>query len=652
VSAHLRATWAAACAGALLLAPHLHAESWPDWAERASKTAPPAAGKAGAVELLRETTIRFDGSGRYTSTDRRVILIRRREGREDAEPYVYYSTDGGKVKSLRAWVRSGSGKLTRVDDDRAIDQSGETFQLYTEVRFRQLALPEGADAGSIVAWEGIVESRDAVPQFMLHLQSRIPVARSLVLLESPPDWTARATIWNHAAVEPKREGRAMLWEFTDLPGIEEEPLGIPPEARAAQIGISLVASEASASAASLTTWQDVSRWMAGLADPQAGVTPEVESKARSLTVGIATPGEKIRAIARYVQAVNYISVEMGLAGGGGYRPHAASEVLAKHYGDCKDKANLMRALLRAVGVESNLVLISATSPDDVREEWPSPFQFNHCVLGVRLRDGPESCLAQVPGTEPIAVFDPTDPSTPWGSLPEPEQGALALLVAPSGGALFRTSEDGPEKNHVERAVQAEVANDGTLTGLVRERSSGTSGSDSRTGLRDMAAADFRKSVADDISGGQGGVTVTSLETHEDSSGTFGIEAAFEAPRFARTIGGFLSLRPVVAAPLRIGATWPENRTSPLRLGLYSMHETGRVRLPEGSAVDEVPAPVVLETPFASYRLECRSEKGALTFERSFAIRARNIPVADYAAARRFFEQIRAAEATQVLLTRG
>ncbi|MGE5177525.1 MAG: DUF3857 domain-containing protein [Bacteroidota bacterium] len=642
---------AASCLAALLFAPRAHAEAWPDWADQASKAAPPAEARSAAVELLRETTIRFDGSGRYTSTDRRVTLIRRREGREEAEPHVYYSTDGGKVKGLQAWVKSGSGKVDRIDKDRAIDESGETIELYTELRTRRLSLPDAADAGSIVAWEGIVESRCPLAQFGTDLQGRCPVVRSRVRLECPTGWTPRAAIWNHAVVEPKREGDATVWELTDLPEIEQEPSDIPPDARVPQIGISLAAEGPSSSTALVTNWQDASRWMAGLADPQAVVTPELEAKARSLTAGLAESERKVRAIARYVQSVNYIAVSIDLREGGGFRPHPAADVLAKNYGDCKDKANLMRALLRAVGIESNLVLISAVAPDYVREEWPSPFQFNHCVLGVRVGTPPEGCRAEVPGAGPVAVFDPTDPDTPWGALPEAEQGALALLIAPTGGALFRTPEDGPERNHDERAVQAEVVSDGTVTGRVRERSSGASGSGWRAGLRGLAPADFRKAIENELGGDRVGMTLTSLAT-EDSTNAFGLEAAFEAPRFARPVGGFLSLRSVVASPIRIGANWPERRTSPLRLGLYSLHETGRIALPAGSAVDEVPTPVILETPFASYRLECRSEKGSLIVERSFAIRARTIPVSDYAAARRFFEQVRAAEAAQVLLTRG
>jgi Domain of Unknown Function with PDB structure (DUF3857)/Transglutaminase-like superfamily len=627
------------------------AAGWPDWAEQAPGPPSSYQTRAPAVELLREETIRFDGSTSSTTTYRRVIQIRTREGRDDAEPSVSYWADGGKVKSLRAWIKSASGTITEVDGDRKVDAAQVSYELYNEARYRRLTLPDEADAGSLVAWEGVVDRRTPILQFSPALQNECPVLRSRVRLEMPPRWKAVATVWNHAPVEPARDGAAFVWELTDLPQIADEPSGIPTEARVPQIGISLAAQGASP-LTPLLRWEDVSRWQASLADPQATVTPGLEAKARALTGGLTSPEEKVRAIARYVQGVNYISVDLSVSSGGGYTPHAAADVMAHNYGDCKDKANLMKAMLRAIGIDSYLVTISAVDPAYVCRDWPSPLQFNHCIIGVSLGGDADSCVADVPGFGPIAIFDPTDPSTPWGGLPAPEQGALALLVSARGGVLFRTPEAGPIQNHAERIVQAQLSPDGALTGLMRERLSGIPGSTERGGRLFLAREDFRKNVQDRIAGGMGGVNVTSLETDEDSTGTFGLYADFEAPRYGRPVAGFLSFRPVVAEPVRLGADWPATRTTPLRLRVHSLHETGRIRLPQGSTADEIPPPVVLETPFAEYRLESRLDQGILLVERFFQIRTRTIPAKDYPDVRRFFEQVRAAEAAPLLLTKG
>jgi len=642
---------AAAIAGAVLFPVSGLAERWPEWAEHAPQPPSSFQTKAPAVELLRETSIRFDGSDGFTETDRRVIRIRTREGRTHALPLVSYSTDGGKVKSLRAWVKTASGTVTEVDAKQAVDRANTSYEVYNEERYRLLNLPDEADAGSTVAWEAVVDSRRPVPHVSPALQQECPVLKSRVRLEPPANWEARATVWNHAPIEATREGAAYVWEFADLPELLDEPSGIPMEARAPQLGISLAARGASEPPPMLR-WEDVSRWLAGLADPRAAITPRLESKARALTEGVTSPRQKTQAIARYVQGVNYIAIDLSLSRGEGYRPHAAADVLAQNYGDCKDKANLMRALLQAIGINSYLVTISAVDPTYVTPEWPSPSQFNHCIIGVRVGDKGDPCVADVPGLGPITVFDPTDPSTPWGSLPVAEQGASALLVSAQGGGLFRTPEAGPEENHEERVVQAQLSIGGALVGLLRSRASGATGAGERAGSRDLARAEYRKRVEDRIAGGAGGASVTQLETSDDSTGVFGLQAAFEAPRYGQPMAGFLSFRPVVAGPVRTGAAWPETRQTPLRLALQSLHETGRIRLPSGYTVDEVPRPVALETPFAAYRLECRLDAGALLFERTFQIRARTVAAKDYPDVRRFFEQIRAAEGTLLLLSRG
>ncbi len=76
-----------------------------------------------------------------------------------------------------------------------------------------------------------------------------------------------------------------------------------------------------------------------------------------------------------------MSLSFGL---GRYQPHAASEVLANGYGDCKDKNTLLAALLAAQGFESTSVLIGSQHVLD--PDIPSPSQFDHVITRVTLTD--------------------------------------------------------------------------------------------------------------------------------------------------------------------------------------------------------------------------------------------------------------------------
>ena len=76
------------------------------------------------------------------------------------------------------------------------------------------------------------------------------------------------------------------------------------------------------------TWEAVGRWLATLQDPSSRPTPALVTKARELTTASGSDLDRLRAIAAYAQKVQYISIQTGLGRGGGYKPHAAEDVLA------------------------------------------------------------------------------------------------------------------------------------------------------------------------------------------------------------------------------------------------------------------------------------------------------------------------------------
>ena len=101
----------------------------------------------------------------------------------------------------------------------------------------------------------------------------------------------------------------------------------------------------------------------------------------------------------------------------------------------------MRAMLR---LRESIVScqIFSGDPTYVREEWPSPQQFNHCIIAVKIGDETQApTVVRHPGFGRLLIFDPTDDNTPVGDLPDHEQGSLALIIAGDAGALLRMPEN-------------------------------------------------------------------------------------------------------------------------------------------------------------------------------------------------------------------
>ncbi|WDI32780.1 DUF3857 and transglutaminase domain-containing protein [Hyphococcus flavus] len=94
--------------------------------------------------------------------------------------------------------------------------------------------------------------------------------------------------------------------------------------------------------------------------------------------------EKITAAIRYVQdEVRYVGDETGV---GSHLPRAPTEVIARGWGDCKDKSLLLTAILRSLGIEAYVALTDADQGYSLPQAAPSPYAFDHAIV-VYIVDG-------------------------------------------------------------------------------------------------------------------------------------------------------------------------------------------------------------------------------------------------------------------------
>jgi hypothetical protein len=65
-----------------------------------------------------------------------------------------------------------------------------------------------------------------------------------------------------------------------------------------------------------------------------------------------------------------------------HTPKLPQYALEKGAGDCKDKSNLLVALLKSIGVDANLVLVNTDHGKAIHRFKPSPYYFNHMIVRV------------------------------------------------------------------------------------------------------------------------------------------------------------------------------------------------------------------------------------------------------------------------------
>ncbi|TDE14584.1 DUF3857 domain-containing transglutaminase family protein [Dyadobacter psychrotolerans] len=92
----------------------------------------------------------------------------------------------------------------------------------------------------------------------------------------------------------------------------------------------------------------------------------------------------IELASRFVQdEIRYLGIETGE---NSHRPQSPDDVFRQRYGDCKDKAFLLCALLKANGIDSDPLLVDTNKRSHVSDYLPSPADFNHVVVRVRMAD--------------------------------------------------------------------------------------------------------------------------------------------------------------------------------------------------------------------------------------------------------------------------
>ena len=629
----------------------------PAWVQQAVTLKVPTYEKdVPAVVLVQESTTTIGSDGRINEVYNHAIRILRREGREYATGVVGYIPDIGKVKEFRAWLIMPGKETKRFGKDDAVDIAGDLNDVYNEYRVRRISATDEADAGGVFAYSYTLEDRSVFSQADWAFQSSLPVISSRYNLTLPEGWRAEGVTFNYPKIDPKINGTSYTWELTNLPPVPDEPMSPSLSQLVPRLAVSYYppATAGSLSIKTFANWGDVATWMSELEDPQVLVDDALARKAYELTALSKTEFDKIRAIAQYVQNIQYISIQTGIGRGGGYRPHASTEVFAKSYGDCKDKANLMRAMLKVVGITAIPVSIYSGDPTYVRASWPSPQQFNHCIIAVKVSDQTQaSTIIQHPTLGRLLIFDPTDEQTPIGDLPFHLQGSLALIDAKTETDLVKMPLTPPEMNQLERVATLELQSDGAIAGQIREQANGQTAARFRTEFRHLSKPEYTGMIERWLTSGATSARLNKMEPSDNSAeGRFTLNVEFSANQYGQVMQGrLLVFKPAIVSRRESLALTSTTRKHPVVLRANAYSETVLVKLPAGFTVDEVPDAVKLETPFGSYVTSYEVKNNELIFKRRLSQSAATIAAADYDSVRKFFESIRTAENAPVVLAK-
>ncbi len=368
-------------------------------------------------------------------------------------------------------------------------------------------------------------------------------------------------------------------------------------------------------------WGEADQW------PEVGVwydrmtrLPPIQGEVAALARSLCPEGTDRRGcveqLARHVKTmVRYEAVEIAE---GSWVPTPPAEVLARRWGDCKDKAQLLRAMLDAVGVSSRLVLIRAGAGGEIDTGFPWPYSFNHCILAV-----PEAEAGARPD-DPVAggllFVDPTSDMGGVAWLTPACQDRPALVVDGAASALIRS----PESFESERrtlTLTGDLRSDGSFVGTAQLRLDGVRAVGWIRDVRSEPAERIAESVTRYLAGSLPGVHVQDLgwAPVESALPGFLIQGRVSVPGVVQGETGRRSMRPLGLGAIPEGRIL-DDRTLPVVLWRGIHRTLWKIELPEGWC-PPVPSSSEVDNAVGRFSLQVGLDAdGALVIDRHAEIR--------------------------------
>jgi transglutaminase-like putative cysteine protease len=177
-------------------------------------------------------------------------------------------------------------------------------------------------------------------------------------------------------------------------------------------------------------WAAVGRWYWALVEDQLVADKELRAVVAEATQGLTDERQKVSAIHNWVvQNTRYVGLEFGIHG---FKPYRTTLCLRRRFGDCKDKASLIKVMLNEAGIDANLVLVRTRRNGSIEMEPPSLQLFDHAIAYVPKYDLFLDGTAEFSGTREL----------PWG-----DQGVPVVIIQDGGGAVSRATPVFPAKHN-------------------------------------------------------------------------------------------------------------------------------------------------------------------------------------------------------------
>jgi tetratricopeptide (TPR) repeat protein len=395
----------------------------------AAASAAPAETDAPVVILVNEHRYTFDLQGRRALSEWVIYRVLDASAVDEwSSIEAHWAPWHEERPTLRARVITSDGKEHPLDPTTIAEEGSSEGSrlLYGDRRLIRAPLPSVA-AGAVVEQEIVTLEKeplfDAGRVSTFVLDRGVPVQLSRLEIDAPRNLEIVTATRLGATVAPSREEQGdrvrLVWEVGRRAPKKEREASAPSDSpQSSYIAF-----------ATGRSWARVAERYAEVVDAQIAASDlraavaEATGEAKERSVVIA------RLLAWVQKRVRYTGVEFSDAS---IVPRSPSQTLQRSYGDCKDKAALLVALLRRAGLPAFVALLKTGPGLDVEKTLPGLGWFDHAIV-------------YVPGP-PETWIDPTEQFASAGKLPAASQDRLALVARSGTADLLRTPAAAPSDN--------------------------------------------------------------------------------------------------------------------------------------------------------------------------------------------------------------
>jgi len=400
----------------------------------AAKTPDAWKGKSAGI-LHHRVAVRVHDNGLTDRLEHRIVRILDDRGvRGQSVQGIAYDPAESYVDVRRARVRRADGTIEDLGEAHTVALASAGYRMYydqrqVQVRFHGLRV---GDTLEIAFIKRDVAARNMFDEYfgdMVPLQGIEPRKRVEYVLEAP---SGKTLYFNRKVDKKTLEDGTTVYRHVekDVPGIKPES-GMPGWTEFARY----------LHVSTYENWDDVGRWYWDLVEGQLVVDEKIRKGVAEAVSGLATDAktaDKVAAIYEHVvRNTRYVGLEFGIHG---FKPYRTTDVYSRRFGDCKDKASLLKVMLAEVGIDSHLVLVRTRDQGTIPATPASLSAFNHAIVYVPALD---------------LFLDGTAEWSGPNELPTGDQGASVLVVEDGKGGTFRKIPISPAKDN-QRITQQTV----------------------------------------------------------------------------------------------------------------------------------------------------------------------------------------------------